>query len=227
MITVEWCRSFLCLVPDEAKSSYHVEGTGYDTYLRDAHRQVRLVWPEVLRAAAWRASAESGRKITSEPQRWNVTVFRLRLSPSPEALFLSMYFYWAIIIQTYKKESNKMQNLNLKSWNRKAPPPPPPVKWHRSITRTSQCIVHSLSSCIGISKVVYERVPSYSKSWSLSFKTLLILPRWSVLVGSSGHILDDAVFTLFHSVRVSFFLAIMRPCEIKHSCALFRFLKYS
>jgi hypothetical protein len=32
--------SFLCLVPDEAKSSYHVEGTGYDTYLRDAHRQV-------------------------------------------------------------------------------------------------------------------------------------------------------------------------------------------
>ncbi|CAI5775010.1 DUF5917 domain-containing protein [Podarcis lilfordi] len=33
-------NSFLCLVPDEAKSSYHVEGTGYDTYLRDAHRQV-------------------------------------------------------------------------------------------------------------------------------------------------------------------------------------------
>ncbi|XP_064125343.1 FHF complex subunit HOOK interacting protein 2A isoform X4 [Loxodonta africana] len=44
---------FLCLVPDEAKSSYHVEGTGYDTYLRDAHRQfrdycaicVRWEWP--------------------------------------------------------------------------------------------------------------------------------------------------------------------------------------
>ncbi|ETE69299.1 hypothetical protein L345_04896, partial [Ophiophagus hannah] len=33
--------TFLCLVPDEAKSSYHVEGTGYDTYLRDAHRQFR------------------------------------------------------------------------------------------------------------------------------------------------------------------------------------------
>ncbi|KAM6347213.1 FHF complex subunit HOOK interacting protein 2A isoform 2-T2 [Alca torda] len=33
-------NSFLCLVPDEAKSSYHVEGTGYDTYLRDAHRQL-------------------------------------------------------------------------------------------------------------------------------------------------------------------------------------------
>ncbi|KAG2462460.1 ATRN1 protein, partial [Polypterus senegalus] len=32
---------FLCLVPDEAKSSYQVEGTGYDTYLRDAHRQFR------------------------------------------------------------------------------------------------------------------------------------------------------------------------------------------
>uniref|UniRef100_G3UMA0 FHF complex subunit HOOK interacting protein 2A n=1 Tax=Loxodonta africana TaxID=9785 RepID=G3UMA0_LOXAF len=46
-------NSFLCLVPDEAKSSYHVEGTGYDTYLRDAHRQfrdycaicVRWEWP--------------------------------------------------------------------------------------------------------------------------------------------------------------------------------------
>ncbi|KAM3835352.1 FHF complex subunit HOOK interacting protein 2A isoform 1-T2 [Vipera latastei] len=34
-------NSFLCLVPDEAKSSYHVDGTGYDTYLRDAHRQFR------------------------------------------------------------------------------------------------------------------------------------------------------------------------------------------
>ncbi|KAJ8365176.1 hypothetical protein SKAU_G00140070 [Synaphobranchus kaupii] len=34
-------NSFLCLVPDEAKSSNHVEGTGYDTYLRDAHRQFR------------------------------------------------------------------------------------------------------------------------------------------------------------------------------------------
>uniref|UniRef100_A0A8C8K5Y7 FHF complex subunit HOOK-interacting protein C-terminal domain-containing protein n=1 Tax=Oncorhynchus tshawytscha TaxID=74940 RepID=A0A8C8K5Y7_ONCTS len=34
-------NSFLCLVPDEAKSSSHVEGTGYDTYLRDAHRQFR------------------------------------------------------------------------------------------------------------------------------------------------------------------------------------------
>uniref|UniRef100_A0AAQ5ZWD6 FHF complex subunit HOOK-interacting protein C-terminal domain-containing protein n=1 Tax=Amphiprion ocellaris TaxID=80972 RepID=A0AAQ5ZWD6_AMPOC len=34
-------NSFLCLVPDEAKSSYHVEGTGYDTYLRDAHRQFK------------------------------------------------------------------------------------------------------------------------------------------------------------------------------------------
>ncbi|XP_069756114.1 FHF complex subunit HOOK interacting protein 2A isoform X2 [Narcine bancroftii] len=34
-------NSFLCLVPDEAKSSCYVEGTGYDTYLRDAHRQFR------------------------------------------------------------------------------------------------------------------------------------------------------------------------------------------
>lgn len=37
--------SFLCLVPDEAKSSYQVEGTGYDTYLRDAHRQVSVKRP--------------------------------------------------------------------------------------------------------------------------------------------------------------------------------------
>ncbi|XP_032808222.1 FHF complex subunit HOOK interacting protein 2A isoform X2 [Petromyzon marinus] len=34
-------NSFLCLVPDEAKSSYQLEGSGYDTYLRDAHRQFR------------------------------------------------------------------------------------------------------------------------------------------------------------------------------------------
>ncbi|XP_048843812.1 protein FAM160B1 [Brienomyrus brachyistius] len=34
-------NSFLCLVPEEAKSSYQVEGSGYDTYLRDAHRQFR------------------------------------------------------------------------------------------------------------------------------------------------------------------------------------------
>lgn len=41
ILTVCYASSFLCLVPDEAKSSYQVEGTGYDTYLRDAHRQVR------------------------------------------------------------------------------------------------------------------------------------------------------------------------------------------
>lgn len=39
-VQLTFCCSFLCLVPDEAKSSYQVEGTGYDTYLRDAHRQV-------------------------------------------------------------------------------------------------------------------------------------------------------------------------------------------
>ncbi|XP_029466329.1 protein FAM160B1 isoform X2 [Rhinatrema bivittatum] len=51
-------NSFLCLVPDEAKSSYQVEGTGYDTYLRDAHRQfrdycaicVRWEWPNSPKA---------------------------------------------------------------------------------------------------------------------------------------------------------------------------------
>ncbi|KAG8430369.1 hypothetical protein GDO86_017915 [Hymenochirus boettgeri] len=51
-------NSFLCLVPDEAKSSYQVEGTGYDTYLRDAHRQfreycaicLRWDWPGTVKA---------------------------------------------------------------------------------------------------------------------------------------------------------------------------------
>ncbi|XP_063818754.1 FHF complex subunit HOOK interacting protein 2A [Pseudophryne corroboree] len=51
-------NSFLCLVPDEAKSSYQVEGTGYDTYLRDAHRQfrdycaicLRWEWPGTVKA---------------------------------------------------------------------------------------------------------------------------------------------------------------------------------
>ncbi|XP_075071709.1 FHF complex subunit HOOK interacting protein 2A [Mixophyes fleayi] len=51
-------NSFLCLVPDEAKSSYQVEGTGYDTYLRDAHRQfrdycaicLRWEWPGAVKA---------------------------------------------------------------------------------------------------------------------------------------------------------------------------------
>lgn len=47
MSPVQFCCSFLCLVPDEAKSSYQVEGTGYDTYLRDAHRQVRLTLQNV------------------------------------------------------------------------------------------------------------------------------------------------------------------------------------
>lgn len=55
MITVQCCHSFLCLVPDEAKSSYQVEGTGYDTYLRDAHRQVRLLLQS------------EGMKVVSEP----------------------------------------------------------------------------------------------------------------------------------------------------------------
>lgn len=48
-------NSFLCLVPDEAKSSYQVEGTGYDTYLRDAHRQFRDYCAVCLRWE-WRSS---------------------------------------------------------------------------------------------------------------------------------------------------------------------------
>ncbi|XP_062320426.1 protein FAM160B1 [Osmerus eperlanus] len=49
-------NSFLCLVPDEAKSSYHVEGTGYDTYLRDAHRQFKDCCA-VCERWDWRSSA--------------------------------------------------------------------------------------------------------------------------------------------------------------------------
>ncbi|XP_068597117.1 FHF complex subunit HOOK interacting protein 2A [Brachionichthys hirsutus] len=48
-------NSFLCLVPDEAKSSYQVEGTGYDTYLRDAHRQFRD-YCGICRRWAWRGN---------------------------------------------------------------------------------------------------------------------------------------------------------------------------
>ncbi|XP_043938888.1 FHF complex subunit HOOK interacting protein 2B isoform X2 [Protopterus annectens] len=32
-------NSFLCLVPEEAKTSHHFDGTGYDTYVHDAHGQ--------------------------------------------------------------------------------------------------------------------------------------------------------------------------------------------
>ncbi|XP_063051413.1 FHF complex subunit HOOK-interacting protein 2B [Engraulis encrasicolus] len=34
----ETVNSFLCLVPQEAKSSHHVQGAGYDTYVHDAHK---------------------------------------------------------------------------------------------------------------------------------------------------------------------------------------------
>ncbi|KAG9354770.1 hypothetical protein JZ751_001483 [Albula glossodonta] len=35
-------NSFLCLVPQEAKTSHHVQGAGYDTYVHDAHELVGL-----------------------------------------------------------------------------------------------------------------------------------------------------------------------------------------
>ncbi|KAJ8386555.1 hypothetical protein AAFF_G00168810 [Aldrovandia affinis] len=54
-------NSFLCLVPDEAKSSYHVEGTGYDTYLRDAHRQFRDYCAVCLRWE-WRGTPKAFEK---------------------------------------------------------------------------------------------------------------------------------------------------------------------
>ena len=33
------------MLPEEAKSSYQMADSGYDTYLRDAHRQVNLLSP--------------------------------------------------------------------------------------------------------------------------------------------------------------------------------------
>lgn len=35
-----FCNSFISLVPDEIKTSALIGDAGYDTYLRDAHRQV-------------------------------------------------------------------------------------------------------------------------------------------------------------------------------------------
>ena len=37
--------SLLCMLPEEAKSSYQMADSGYDTYLRDAHRQVDILLP--------------------------------------------------------------------------------------------------------------------------------------------------------------------------------------
>ena len=39
-ISIISCSSLLCMLPEEAKSSYQMADSGYDTYLRDAHRQV-------------------------------------------------------------------------------------------------------------------------------------------------------------------------------------------
>uniref|UniRef100_A0A3Q3ECL3 FHF complex subunit HOOK interacting protein 2 n=1 Tax=Hippocampus comes TaxID=109280 RepID=A0A3Q3ECL3_HIPCM len=58
-------NSFLCLVPDEAKSSYFVEGSGYDTYLRDAHRQFRDYCGICLRWD-WRGSPKAFEKCNLE-----------------------------------------------------------------------------------------------------------------------------------------------------------------
>lgn len=61
-----------------------------------------------------------------------------------------------------------------------------------------------------------------SKCWSLSFN--LTLSRWRILVNSSSHILDDGVHSSIMSGCVFFFLPSF---EIKHCCALFKFLKDS
>ncbi|KAL0978949.1 hypothetical protein UPYG_G00178320 [Umbra pygmaea] len=38
---VEIVNSFLCLVPQEARTSQHFQGAGYDTYVHDAHKQLK------------------------------------------------------------------------------------------------------------------------------------------------------------------------------------------
>ena len=44
---LEMSISFISLVPDEIKTSALTGDTGYDTYLRDAHRQVLLYLTKV------------------------------------------------------------------------------------------------------------------------------------------------------------------------------------
>ena len=41
LVLVLSCDSLLCMLPEEVKSSYQMADSGYDTYLRDAHRQVK------------------------------------------------------------------------------------------------------------------------------------------------------------------------------------------
>ncbi|XP_072122438.1 FHF complex subunit HOOK interacting protein 2A-like isoform X1 [Mobula birostris] len=51
-------HSFLCLVPDEVKTSHLVTGSGYDTYLVDAHQLFQGCWANV-RGWKWPADCHS------------------------------------------------------------------------------------------------------------------------------------------------------------------------
>ena len=42
-ISYIWHFSFLSLLPEELKSSYQTADSGYDMYLRDAHKQVQFL----------------------------------------------------------------------------------------------------------------------------------------------------------------------------------------
>ncbi|XP_053162902.1 FHF complex subunit HOOK interacting protein 2A isoform X2 [Hemicordylus capensis] len=107
-------NSFLCLVPDEAKSSYHVEGTGYDTYLRDAHRQFRdycaicLRWewpgsPKPLEKCNLEASFFEGHflkvlfdrmgRILDQKQQWAVTFRQTYHSKIPQSFHTSVFMF--------------------------------------------------------------------------------------------------------------------------------------
>uniref|UniRef100_A0AAY4DDY6 FHF complex subunit HOOK-interacting protein C-terminal domain-containing protein n=1 Tax=Denticeps clupeoides TaxID=299321 RepID=A0AAY4DDY6_9TELE len=66
MPQAESVNSFLCLVPQEAKTSQHVPGTGYDTYVHDAYKMFKETsalcidwgWPENILHSDMQPSAE-------------------------------------------------------------------------------------------------------------------------------------------------------------------------
>ena len=54
LVLVLSCYSLLCMLPEEAKSSYQMADSGYDTYLRDAHRQVKKISTLSILRFVWR-----------------------------------------------------------------------------------------------------------------------------------------------------------------------------
>ncbi|XP_012671460.1 FHF complex subunit HOOK interacting protein 2B [Clupea harengus] len=61
----ETVNSFLCLVPQEAKSSHQVQGAGYDTYVHDAHKMFKD-YTALSLDFGWPATATDGPSPGSE-----------------------------------------------------------------------------------------------------------------------------------------------------------------